>query len=183
MSNNICMNCRQDLTMRNGDVFCAKSNKPAAALAEKPCFEARAEKAPAADPAPTPAVAKRPSGRGRKSEFPSRTNPETGQVEKHCRVCGEYKPIEAFPHNRTHNDGHASECKECHNRMTMENVLRRRAEKMAAREASPAPAAAATAKPSPAGKASLSSYTDRELADELHARGWEGILSKNLNVS
>lgn len=69
-------------------------------------------------------------------------------------------------------------CMKCRHYLTM-----RSARKMAAREESPAPAAAATAKPSPAGKASLASYTDRELADELHARGWEGILSKNLNVS
>lgn len=179
MSNNICMNCRHYLTMRNGDVFCAKSNKPAAALAERPCFESRAEQAPAAETT----VAKGNHGGGRKAAFPNRTNPETGQVEKHCRVCGEYKPIESFPHNRTHNDGHASECKECHNRLTVESNRRRSARKMAAREESPAPAAAAPEKPSPAGKASLSSYTDRELADELHARGWAVTLSMNLNVS
>ena len=179
MTNNICMKCRHYLIMRNGDVFCAKSNKPAAALAEKPCFEPRMEQAPAAETT----VAKGNHGGGRKAAFPNRTNPETGQVEKHCRVCGEYKPIEAFPHNRTHNDGHASECKECHNRLTVENLRRRRAEKRAARDEVSAPAAVATAKPSPAGKADLSSFTDRELADELHARGWEGILSKNLNIS
>lgn len=177
MSNNICMKCRHYLIMRNGDVFCAKSNKPAAALAEKPCFEPRTEPVPAADLAPASTETKRNHGRGRKSEFPSRTNPETGQVEKHCRVCGEYKPIEEFPHNRTHNDGHASECKECHNRMTMESGRRRRAEKRAAREESPAPAAAAPEKPSTAGRADLSSFTDRELAGELYARGWSVSLA------
>lgn len=107
-------------------------------------------------------------------------------VSKRCRICGEYKPIEEFYKNHTHKDGHGNECRVCNNQKTMEAARRRRAAKKAAKEDSrkaEEPAAYAPVQETTAAKPSLSHFTDRELADELHARGWSGTLSKNLSVS
>ena len=43
-------------------------------------------------------------------------------VHKSCRVCGVVKPLDQFPKNRKsgRKDGHRTECKECHKRITSE---------------------------------------------------------------
>ena len=41
---------------------------------------------------------------------------------KACRICGVVKPLDQFPKNRKsgRKDGHRTECKECHKRITSE---------------------------------------------------------------
>jgi len=112
--------------------------------------------------------------RGRQKEHPNYVDPKTGLTMKWCTGCHQWKPIEEFHANRTHSDGHSVDCKVCHNAKSNENRQRRLA---AATEITREVVKATAAKPS------LSHFTDRELADELHARGWEGTLSKNLHVA
>lgn len=128
---------------------------------------------------------------GRPARYPNKYDHEKGRVLKHCACCGEYKPLDEFPKNKTHKDGHASECKVCHNKMTLESQKKRRAAMKARKEAAAteAPAAAAATvkasepKPTPEKPVkTLASYTDTELAEELKSRGWFGVLTKALRL-
>ena len=128
---------------------------------------------------------------GRPARYPNKYDHEKGRVLKHCACCGEYKPLDEFPKNKTHKDGHASECKVCHNKMTLESQKKRRAAMKARKEAAApeAPAAAAAPVKAPEPKPTpekpvktLASYTDTELAEELKSRGWFGVLTKALQL-
>ena len=178
---NCCGNCLQYTESRLGDFICRKTGKPTGYLHVKPCWEEKREtehNAVITMAETNNAPAKRRGGR--KPQYPNREDPETGQVLKHCRICGEYKPIDEFFTNRTHKDGHGSECRICHNRLTVEACRRRRAAKRANLEKQQ-PAVRAAAATADASRP-LSSYTDKELADEIYRRGWEGTLTKSLKV-
>lgn len=193
---NVCGKCRHYDNAGTHGTACAVTGNPVGYLWERGCFQERTneknqntmtqEKIGQGNPCER--------RRGRRKANENRVDPETGATLKYCRVCGEYKPIDEFPANRTHKDGHGSECRVCHNKATSEAVRRRRAavrarleEQGGGRDGShcgrhgpghPVRCHPACAVRQP----SLSCYTDRELAYELHARGWSGTLSKNLSV-
>lgn len=157
-----------------------ETGKPVGFLQERPCWKPICEVvAPCQSEAAAPAETKPEKRMGRPARFPNKFDHETGKVLKHCRCCGEYKPLEAFPKNKTHNDGHASECKACHNVQTLESARKRRAA-LAAKKAAAAEAAAPAAPvKTPEKKPTLqkpvkamASYTEKELCEELAARGW-----------
>ena len=49
---------------------------------------------------------------------------ETGPDSKRCPSCGEHKPIDEFPRNRSTRDGRGAYCKPCHNRQGRENKIK-----------------------------------------------------------
>lgn len=72
---------------------------------------------------------------GRRPAHPSYVDEATGETMKWCRLCQQFKPIADFHLNKTSKDGHASECKVCHNARTVEAQRRRIAAKKALKEA------------------------------------------------
>lgn len=174
-----CGSCAEYANTPLHGIICRETGQPVGYLQVRPCWR---EKAAGADDNDKEETVQAPAKRrgGRKPKFPNRVDPETGAVLKHCAICGEYKPIDDFPTNRTHKDGHGSECKICHNKATVEAGRRRRAAKRAKLEEQQSADRAAAAPPDAARP--LSSYTDKELADEIYRRGWEGTLTKSLKV-
>ena len=188
-----CGSCAFYSDTRLNGIICQKSGKPVGFLQEKPCFEPLSEvAAPPRSAGSSEKVETMPGSRmGRPARYPNKYDHEKGRVLKHCACCGEYKPLDEFPKNKTQNDGHASECKVCHNKMTLESQKKRRAAMKARKEAAvpEAPAAAAATvkasepKPTPENPVkTLASYTDTELAEELKSRGWFGVLTKALQL-
>ena len=187
-----CGSCASYSDTRLNGIICLETGKPVGYLQERPCWKPICEViAPCQSEAAAPAETKPEKRMGRPARFPNKFDHETGKVLKHCRCCGEYKPLEEFPKNKTHNDGHASECKACHNVQTLESARKRRAAMKARKEAAApeAPAAAAATvkasepKPTPEKPVkTLASYTDTELAEELKSRGWSGVLTKALQL-
>ena len=188
-----CGSCAFYSDTRLNGIICQKSGKPVGFLQEKPCFEPLSEvAAPPRSAGSSEKVETMPGSRmGRPARYPNKYDHEKGRVLKHCACCGEYKPLDEFPKNKTHKDGHASECKVCHNKMTLESQKKRRAAMKARKEAAvpEAPAAAAATvkasepKPTPEKPVkTLASYTDTELAEELKSRGWFGVLTKALQL-
>lgn len=176
-----CGSCASYSETRLNGVICAETGKPVGFLQERPCWKPICEvvapcQSEAAAPA-APAETKPEKRMGRPARFPNKFDHETGKVLKHCRCCGEYKPLDEFPKNKTHNDGHASECKACHNVQTLESARKRRAalaaKKAAASEAA-APAAPVAPLKTPEKKPvkTLASYSEKELCGELTSRGW-----------
>jgi hypothetical protein len=188
-----CGSCAFYSDTRLNGIICQKSGKPVGFLQEKPCFEPLSEvAAPPRSAGSSEKVETMPGSRmGRPARYPNKYDHEKGRVLKHCACCGEYKPLDEFPKNKTHKDGHASECKVCHNKMTLESQKKRRAAMKARKEAAApeAPAAAAAPVKAPEPKPTrekpvktLASYTDTELAEELKSRGWFGVLTKALQL-
>ena len=188
-----CGSCAFYSDTRLNGIICQKSGKPVGFLQEKPCFEPLSEvAAPPRSAGSSEKVETMPGSRmGRPARYPNKYDHEKGRVLKHCACCGEYKPLDEFPKNKTHKDGHASECKVCHNKMTLESQKKRRAAMKARKEAAapeaPAPAAAPVKAPEPKPTPekpvkTLASYTDTELAEELKSRGWFGVLTKALQL-
>lgn len=208
-----CGSCAFYSDTRLNGIICQKSGKPVGFLQEKPCFEPLSEvAAPPRSAGSSEKVETMPGSRmGRPSRYPNKYDHEKGRVLKHCACCGEYKPLDEFPKNKTHKDGHASECKVCHNKMTLESQKKRRAAMKAKKEAAAASVAAAPAAapyavprvtnspdhpvpiipPEPDNvkdlrrkdqRIALSVYTDTELAEELKSRGWFGVLTKALQL-
>lgn len=187
---NICGHCAHYANVGGlHGIICMKTGKPAGYLQTKTCFEAKNTKTheTMTQENNTKQEETCTSRRGRQKEHPNYVDKETGLTMKWCTGCHQYKPIDEFHANSTHLDGHSFDCKECHNAMSNKYNRRRAAEKKAAmgaaQEQPGEPAAAAPVQEAPAAKPSLSHFTDRELADELHARGWSGTLSKNLSVA
>ena len=181
-----CGSCASYSDTRLNGIICVETGKPVGFLQERPCWKPICEvvapcqsEAAAPGKAAGPAETKPEKRMGRPARFPNKFDHETGKVLKHCRCCGEYKPLEEFPKNKTHNDGHASECKACHNVQTLESARKRRAA-LAAKKAAAAEAAAPAApvktpekKPTQQKPVkALASYTDKELCEELASRGW-----------
>ena len=184
-----CGSCASYSETRLNGVICVETGKPVGFLQERPCWKPiceviapgrHEEAAPEATAAAADPAEKKPAKRiGRPARFPNKIDHVTGKFLKHCRCCGEYKPLEEFPKNKTHNDGHASECKACHNVQTLESARKRRAalaEKKAAAAQAAAPAAPVkTPEKKPTQQKpvkALASYTEKELCEELSARGW-----------
>lgn len=92
-----CMNCCNYAISRNGDVICTKYNRPAAALAEKPCFEPKREDNPSEEPKP---------------------------LTKTCKVCGRELPVTEFKTSPFCKDGRTNTCKECAEKHRLEGVKR-----------------------------------------------------------
>lgn len=67
----------------------------------------------------------------RKSEHPSYVDETTGETMKWCNCCQQYKPITEFYRHKDNKDGHASNCKACHNKTSVEAQRRRAATKKA----------------------------------------------------
>ena len=187
-----CGSCAFYSDTRLNGIICQKSGKPVGFLQEKPCFEPLSEVTAPRSAGSSEKVETMPGSRmGRPARYPNKYDHEKGRVLKHCACCGEYKPLDEFPKNKTHKDGHASECKVCHNKMTLESQKKRRAAMKARKEAAApeAPAAAAAPVKAPEPKPTrekpvktLASYTDTELAEELKSRGWFGVLTKALQL-
>ena len=187
-----CGSCAFYSDTRLNGIICQKSGKPVGFLQEKPCFEPLSEVTAPRSAGSSEKVETMPGSRmGRPARYPNKYDHEKGRVLKHCACCGEYKPLDEFPKNKTHKDGHASECKVCHNKMTLESQKKRRAAMKARKEAAapeaPAPAAAPVKAPEPKPTPekpvkTLASYTDTELAEELKSRGWFGVLTKALQL-
>ena len=199
-----CGSCANYQETRLNGIVCALTGKPVGFLQVHPCWEPIEE---VAVPKPTAAVPdEKKTGKrmGRPARFPNQYDHATGKILKHCNCCGEWKPLDEFPHHKTHKDGHASECKVCHNKLTLESQRKRRAAMKAKKEAAAASVAAAVPRVtnSPAHPVSiippepdkvkdlrrkdqriaLSVYTDIELAEELKSRGWDGVLTKSLQL-
>ena len=81
----------------------------------------------------------------------------TTTTTKICRVCGKEKPISEFYTNANYKDGHFNNCKECHNKASIEARHKRNK-----RSSTDSP---------------LSNFTPRELIEELRARGYKGTLT------
>ena len=186
MSQKICSTCADYRSDGRSDIYCNETGAPVGFLWVRPCWKEKKstqhndmEEKQEQTGAP---VSRR---MGRRPKFPNRVDPETGVVLKHCGICGEYKPIDEFPSNRAHKDGHGSECRICHNKATLEAGRRRREKEREARAAAAAEDFAPVPPAEPA-KASvrkaLASFSDQELAAELKARGWEGFIIKAMKL-
>lgn len=183
----ICGNCYYYTYSPLHGPLCQKNRKEVSYLQTAfDCWTSLEEKptttpAPTPTPEPTPATTSKPDPKrsrgGRVSRHPKYVDRETGHTMKWCTNCNQYKPIDDFHLNKSRKDGHANECKLCHNAWSLESQKKRRAalaaKKAAASEAA-APAAPVAPVKTPEKKPvkTLASYTDKELCEELAARGW-----------
>lgn len=125
-------------------------------------------------PAPKPET--KPVRRGRVSKHPNYVDKVTGHTMKWCTKCNQYKPIDDFPHNKSRKDGHAGECKRCHNAWTLE-YQRKRAKVRKQIKTLETPVINALTE-EPIIQVSLQSATDQQIVEELRRRDFHGTLSK-----
>ena len=126
-----CGSCANYEETRLHGIICSKTGQPAGYLQVKPCWVEKVTDTDAMKEKQKSGSVRGPLPMGRRPQFPN-IEDENGQVLKHCRICGEYKPIDDFPRNRSHKDGHGSECRTCHNKATMDANRRRREARKAA---------------------------------------------------
>lgn len=179
MSTKICGTCAYYRDTALHGIICGKTKKPCGYLHEKDCWTALEEKPePMPEPTPTPEPKRRRGGRV--SRHPNYVDRETGHTMKWCTKCNQYKPIDDFPNNKSRKDGHAGECKICHNAWTLE-YQRKRA---AARKAKKADIPKVERNREVVVKVtdSLDTYTDLQIIDELRRRGFTGTITKNTYV-
>ena len=124
--------------------------------------------------------------------------PSLKQPTKTCKICGKELPLDQFPKHPRTADGHATICAECF-RIKNAASLRKAAENSAAarkgnkrgpykpRGVETKPAPAAETKPVPGihlGNIDPFRFaTDRQLFDELVARGYTGTLTRVVTLS
>ena len=137
---------------------------------------------------------------------------EVKEPTKTCKVCGRTLPLDQFPRHPRTADGHSTICRECYKTKNADS-LRKAAENSAAArkgnkrgpykpraiETKPAPVAETKPVPvlgikpvpdtsieiqSPSGiRHGLSFWSDRQLFDELIARGYRGKLTRIVELS
>lgn len=129
--------------------------------------------------------------------------PEAQEPRKTCKICGRTLPLDQFPRHPRTADGHSTICRECYKTKNADS-LRKAAENSAAarkgnkrgpykpRAIETKPAPVAETKPVPMGgcptgpkgpNGSLMNFTDRDLCDELIARGYRGKLTRTIELS
>ena len=190
MAQKTCSNCADYRSDGRSDIYCNETGAPVGFFWVRSCWKEKHEQAHDNDMQEKKEQAGVPANRrgGRRQKFPNKVDPETGGVLKHCGICGEYKPIDDFPSNRSHKDGHGSECRICHNKATVEAGRRRRAKEREARAAEAAADFAPVPPVHPVEPANgcvrkdLASFSDQQLAAELKARGWDGFLVKSMKL-
>lgn len=174
MSTRICGTCAYYRDTALHGIICGKTNKPCGYLHEKDCWTDIVEK-PETKPEPKPET--KPVRRGRVSKHPNYVDKVTGHTMKWCTKCNQYKPIDDFPLNKSRKDGHAGECKRCHNAWTLE-YQRKRAEIRKKVKTQVTPVVNALTEEAIVHVA-LQSATDQQIVEELRKRGFTGTITKS----
>ena len=99
---------------------------------------------------------------------------ETKEEKKFCPHCKQFKPLTAFTKDKRSKDSLYYICKDCAKERQKEYLRNYYDKKVAAKKE----AAALEAEK----KTALSSYTPRQLMEELMARGYEGCLKKIVSI-
>ena len=99
---------------------------------------------------------------------------ETKEEKKFCPHCKQFKPLEAFTKDKRNKDGLCYICKDCAKDRQKEYQRLYRIRKTAARKEEEAREIEK--------KSALSSYTPRQLMEELMSRGYEGNLKKVISI-
>ena len=131
----ICGNCHYYTNSPLHGPWCTKNRKEVSYLQTAyDCWTALEEEptltpAPTTTPEPSPATTSEPEPKrsrgGRVSRHPKYVDRETGHTMKWCSICNQYKPIDEFHLNKSKKDGHAGECKLCHNAQAIEYQRKR----------------------------------------------------------
>lgn len=112
---------------------------------------------------------------GRRPKHPSYVDEATGVTMKWCNCCQQFKPITDFHKHKTNKDGHATECKACHNARTVEAQRRRIAARKAAAQAS-AKTENGVGVENVNGDG-LQRFDIQQIVQELRRRGYHGVLT------
>lgn len=177
MSTKICGTCAYYRDTALHGVICGKTKKPCGYLHERDCWTALEEK-PEPAPAPKPDTKKRRGGRV--STHPNYVDPETGHTMKWCGHCKQYKPIDDFHLSKRCKDGHARECRLCHNAWSAEYQRKRAAAKKQIKiQDTPVVNDLVDRK---ARLIALQSATDLQIIDELRRRWFTGTITKSTYV-
>lgn len=124
--------------------------------------------------------------------------PSLKQPTKTCKICGKELPLDQFPKHPRTADGHSTICRECYKTKNAASIkkaaensaasrkgIKRGPYRQGAIETKPAPKM--ETKPQPVipsvRPAALHAFTDRELYDELVARGYTGTLTRVVTLS
>ena len=175
MSTKICGTCAYYRDTALHGVICGKTKNPCGYLHERDCWTALEEK-PEPKPAPAPKPEPKKRRGGRVSKHPNYVDPETGHTMQWCNHCNQYKPIDDFPNNKGRKDGHAGECKLCHNAWTLEYQRKRAAARKKIKTLDVPIVNTLIEEAAP--QVALSAATDQQLFEELRRRDFHGTLTK-----
>lgn len=94
--------------------------------------------------------------------------PSLKQPTKTCKICGKELPLDQFPKHPRTADGHATICAECFRTKNAVSIKK---------------AAVVSATNRKGTKGVFDNFTDRQLFDELLARGYTGTLTRVVTLS
>lgn len=94
--------------------------------------------------------------------------PSLKQPTKTCKICGKELPLDQFPKHPRTADGHATICAECFRTKNAASIKK---------------AAVVSATNRKGTKGIFDNFTDRQLFDELLARGYTGTLTRVVTLS